>query len=83
MAESSDYKPKLVSFPGSCLSPEVLLHRTMPKLDRIKAITVIIQWDDDTYACDWSSMRISELCMAEKVLSMETAKAIIADSEEQ
>jgi hypothetical protein len=83
MAESNDYKPKLVSFPGSRLSPEVLLHRTIPKLDRIKAITIVIQWDDDTYACDWSSMKTSELCMSEKILSLEVNKVLIADSEEQ
>ena len=71
MEESSKYIPKLISLPGSKVSPEVLLHRTLDKLDRIKSIVMIIQWDDDSYACDWSSLKISELCMAEKILSLD------------
>jgi hypothetical protein len=70
MAESSDYKPKIVGFPGADISPEVLLHRTLGKLECIKAVTVVIQWDDDSFVCEWSSMKMSELCMASKMLSI-------------
>jgi hypothetical protein len=64
------YTPKIALLPGAKLTPEVLLARTADKLSRIKAVTVIIQWDDDTVACDWSSMKTSELCMAKDVLAL-------------
>lgn len=76
MEESNKYVPKLVCLPGAKLSPEVLLHRTLNKLDCIKSVVVIIQWDDESFACDWSTMKISELCMAEKVLSLSVADDI-------
>ena len=60
----SDYIPKLFHLLNTKLTPEVVLHRTLNKLDRIKAVAVVIQWDDDTYDTDWSQMRVSELCMA-------------------
>lgn len=74
--ELTKYEPKLVSLPGSSVSPEVSLHRTLNKLDRIKAVAVIIQWDDGTFNCDWSTFKISELCMAAKVFSMEVEDEI-------
>ena len=60
---SEAYEPKLVHLPGSKLTPEVVLHRTLNKLPRITAIAVVIQWDDGTFDCDWSQMKTSELVM--------------------
>lgn len=60
----SDYVPRLVHLPGTRLTPEVVLHRTLQKLDRIRAVTVIIQWDDCTFDVDWSQMKVSEAAMA-------------------
>ena len=70
------YEPRLVHLPGTTLTPEVVLHRTLQKLDRIKAVVVVIQWDDDTYAADWSQMRVSELCMAAMDLDVEVRAAM-------
>ena len=61
---SDEFVPKLVHLPGTGLSPQVVLHRTLDRLDRIKAVAIIIQWDDDSFDSDWSQMRVSELCMA-------------------
>lgn len=61
---SDDDHRKLAHLPGTRLSPEVVLHRTLNKLDRIKAVAVVIQWDDDSMACDWSQMPVSALHMA-------------------
>lgn len=72
----SDYQRKIISLPGAGVSPEVTLHRTLDKIDRIKAVTIVIQWDDDTFDCDWSSMKLSELCMVEKILIMEIMKEL-------
>lgn len=63
-ASASDYVPPLVHLPGSRLTPEVVLHRTLNKISRIKGVAIVIQWDDDTFATDWSQMPIAALCMA-------------------
>ena len=60
----SDYVPRLVQLPGTETSPQLVLHRTLDKLAHIKAITVVIQWNNNEYTTDWSQMRVSELCMA-------------------
>jgi len=67
----SDYVPKVVRLPGVTLTPQLVLNRTTEKLDRIKAIFIVIQWDDTTHACDWSSMKLSELCMMKDVAHVE------------
>lgn len=72
----SEYEPKLVSLPGSNVSPEVLLHRTLNKVGRIKAVVIAIQWDDESFDCDWSTLKLSELCMAEKVMSANVSHAL-------
>jgi hypothetical protein len=72
-----EYEPPLVVLPGVRLSPEVLLHRTLNKVGRIKAVTIVIQWDDDSFDMDWSHMKVSELCMAGRVLSLEADKEIM------
>ena len=59
----SDFVPKLVHLPGTAVSPQLVLHRTLDKLAHIKAVTIIIQWNNDEFATDWSQMRVSELCM--------------------
>jgi hypothetical protein len=61
-----DRKPerKIIHLPGTVLSPEVVLHRTLGKLPRIKAVLVLMQWDDLSMSVDWSQMKMSELCMA-------------------
>ena len=42
-----DYIPPLVHLPGTRLTPEVVLHRTINKMQRIKGVAIVIQWDDD------------------------------------
>lgn len=73
---TDEYEPKLVALPGATLSPQVLLHRTLNKTARIKAVAVIIQWDDNSFSCDWSSMKMSELCMAEKIFALDVTRHI-------
>ena len=60
----TDFIPKLVHLPNTALSPKVVLHRTLDKIDHIKSVVVIIQWNNDEFATDWSQMKVSELCMA-------------------
>lgn len=72
MSDNTPYNPPLVHLPGTKLTPEVVLHRTLNKVSRLKAVVVVLVWDDDSMDCDWSSMRTSELCMASMVLARQT-----------
>lgn len=64
MDAGEEFTRTIIHLPGTRLTPEVLLHRTLTKCARIKAVAVVIQWDDDTYDFDWSQQKINELCMA-------------------
>ncbi len=68
--------------PGTTLTPEVVLHRTLGKLDRIKNVAVIIQWDDDTMDIDWSQMKASELCMAAILLTKTATDTIVVNEDD-
>lgn len=70
---------KIKHLPGTKLAPEVLLHRTLQKIDRIKSVIVVIQWDDDTFDSDWSSQKVSELCMGSMVLANQVTTIISGD----
>lgn len=72
---------KLIQLPGTAPSVEVVLHRTLNKLDRIKSVTIVIQWDDDTLDADWSTMKTSELAMAALVLNKTGTDAAMGEDE--
>ncbi len=78
----SEYVPKLVHLPGTTVTPELVLHRTLDKLAHIKSVTVTIQWNNDEIATDWSQMRVSELCMHVMHLD-EQVKKTMFDGENQ
>lgn len=65
---SEDYDPPLVHLPGTPLTPEVVLHRTLNKKHRIKAVAIVVQWDDDSFDTDYSLMSVANLCMASRIL---------------
>jgi hypothetical protein len=72
----SEYVPKLVHLPGTAVSPELVLHRTLDKLEHIKSVTITIQWHNDELATDWSQMRVSELCMHSMNLEEQVKKTM-------
>lgn len=59
---SWEYDPKIVHLPGTKLTPTTVLHRTLDKVAKLKSVVVLMQWDDDTYAVDWSTTRVADLC---------------------
>lgn len=69
MSEDKPYVSPLVTLPGVAPSAEVVLHRTINKLPRIKAVVIVMQWDDDSFAVDWSDMKKSGLHMASLILN--------------
>lgn len=77
---SDDYEPKLVHLPGTRLTPEVVLHRTLNKLDQIKSVIVIIQWDDESHEIDWSQQPTSAMCTSVVALQYQAAKLLMGDA---
>ena len=67
---------KIIHLVGTRLSPEVVLHRTLNKLDRIKSVSIVIQWDDDSMDVDWSQQTVSTLCMGSMVFSRTVMKVL-------
>ncbi len=73
---TDEYVPKMVHLPGTRLSPEVVLHRTLAKLPRIKSVVIVIQWDDDTFDTDWSQMKVSELACCSLILNKDATDTL-------
>lgn len=76
----SDYR-KLIHLPGTRLTPDVVLQRTLNKVDRIKAVAVVIQWDDETFDCDWSLMQVYELVMGSRILELHANREVLGTFE--
>jgi hypothetical protein len=81
--DTPPYKPKIIPLRGSDNTPEVVLHRTLLKVDRIKAVTIMIEWDNGDHDVDWSIQDISELAATSKMLDyyamVEIERAIKSD----
>ena len=73
---NAPFERKIIHLPGTKLTPEVVLHRTLTKLPHIKSVVVVIQWDDGSVECDWSSMMVSDLCMGAMALDEEARKEL-------
>lgn len=70
------WEPKIHQLPGARLTPDTVLHRTLTKLEHIESVAVVIMWKDGTFSTDWSQMKLSELCMAERILDLDVDKAL-------
>ena len=73
---NAPFERKIIHLPGTKLTPEVVLHRTLTKLPHIKSVVVVIQWDDGSVECDWSSMMVSDLFMGAMALDEEARKEL-------
>ena len=76
------YEPTLIHLPGTKLTPEVVLHRTLNKIDRIKSVAIVICWDDDTYDTDWSQQQLNVLCTGALVLQHKAMEALVGGDPE-
>lgn len=68
---------KIAHLPGTKLTPEVVLARTQEKLPRIKAVALVILWDDETMSTDFSSISAANLAMAAMVLQEDARQVVI------
>lgn len=69
------YVPKLTALAPP--SPEVVLHRTLAKLDHIATVALVVKWRaDGTFAEDHSLQRSADLAAAAVVLQAAAAAAL-------
>jgi hypothetical protein len=75
------YIRKLVQLPGTSPSPLVVLHRTLNKVEHIRAVIVLIQWKqpDNAIAVDWSKVSTPALCEAQLTLAEETRRVLTGE----
>lgn len=78
----TDFEKKIYALPGVSVSAETVLHRTLEKLPRIKAVAIVIQWDDGSMDVDWSNMQNNDLCMAAMVLQVVAQREIRSGSDD-
>lgn len=76
------FERKIIHMPGTRLTPEVVLHRTLTKTAHIKAVAIVIQWNDDSFECDWSTHKLSDLCMGSMVLNETVRKRLMRSDDE-
>ena len=76
------FEPKIIQLPGTEPSPEVILHRTLTKLSRIRNVVVVIQWDDDSWDADWTPMSKAEFGFCGRILENEIRKEIFGSTPE-
>lgn len=70
------YDPPLVHLPGTKLTPEVVLHRALNKLPHIKSVVVLVQWENGTFATDWSFMSNGDFSRAALTLQADAMDVI-------
>lgn len=70
---------KIRRLPGARTSPDTVLHQTIEKLPRIKAVAMVIVWDDGSFDTDWSVMKATELCTAARLLGIRADQALLGD----
>lgn len=65
---SEQYTPTIVPINQNGHTPEVILARSLSKVRRMKSVVVVIEWDDESWAVDYSNTPMSKFAMASKIL---------------
>ena len=63
--------------PTSRLTPDVVLHRALGDIENTQAVVLLVQDTDGLWSIEWSQMSASDLCFAEKWLSLEIAYVLL------
>jgi len=72
------YFRKLVPLRAQDTTARVVLERTIDKADRIKSVAIVIHWDDDTFALEWSTMQNGTFACMAILLNQEAQKSLVA-----
>jgi hypothetical protein len=62
------------------LSPSTVLAQTLEKAPEIKAIAIVIMWEDGSVDTDWSKMRVSDFVFLAQRLSHEANDQAFGDA---
>lgn len=71
-------KSKIRHLPGTILTPEVVLHRTLEKIKDIESVTIVVKNKDGTYECDWSQQALSKFALGIQVLQEDFRRSMLA-----
>ena len=74
------YVPTLLVLPGTRVSPEVILHRTLNKKEHIRSVVVVVEWLDGSMDIDWSAISTSKMCMAAVLLQHTATNTLLGFS---
>jgi hypothetical protein len=57
-------KRKIARLPGIKVDPVTVLAQTLEKArnGQLKSVYIGLQWEDDSFDADWSTMKRSDLC---------------------
>jgi uncharacterized glyoxalase superfamily metalloenzyme YdcJ len=69
-------EPKITVMPGAALSAQVLLAKTVERLEEIDAVIVISKDRDGVIRVGWSRMSLSELALALRVFERDVDREI-------
>lgn len=69
MKRLKEWYHKLIPLRSVDTTPRIVLERTLDKAARIKAVMVVIHWDDESFDLDWSLMKVSDLAMMATILT--------------
>lgn len=81
MPEDDEPEAKIVHLPGTDLTPEVVLHRTLDELHKIKSVVVVIHYKDDSTVIDYSRQPISTVAVSAVLLHSRASKLLTEGDE--
>lgn len=58
-------------------NPENVLARTLEKVARIKAIAIVIEWENGVIACDYSAQDTADLMLKSAILHSTALKTLV------
>jgi hypothetical protein len=72
---------KLVCLRHEDTTPQIVLERTLDKVDKIQGVAIVIKWKNGTYDSDWSMLTGGELALMALCLSEEARKKSLGPPE--
>jgi len=69
---------KLVRFPKTTTTPELLLHQLLEHASQMKALSVVIEWEDESMDTHWSKTKATKLCAAGSLLQHEAMEMLLS-----
>lgn len=70
---------KLVHLPTTKLTPKVMLHQLLQRVDELETMVIVYQTKDGFFAT-WTECSNAELCMSSKLLDAQVGQTLLEGS---